>query len=188
MGNFQGGGNRGGGYSGGGGGGRPSFQRKSFGGDRDNTKYKAVCDECHKECEVPFRPSSDKLVYCNDCFSNKRKDDDRAPRRDFGDRGPKRDFNNRPAQPSFSKPAGGQDDVKKQLSDMNVKLDRLVSALEKLTQNKTEAKQVSKVAPVVLVKKEVKKTPVKTVPSKVVALKTPAKKVVVKKVVLKKKK
>lgn len=30
--------------------------------------YKAVCDECGDECRVPFRPSGDKPIYCNECY------------------------------------------------------------------------------------------------------------------------
>jgi len=142
MGNFQRDDNRGGGFRGGnGGGGRSSFGGNR-GGDRGPvTMHKAVCDECHKSCEVPFRPSGDKPIYCNDCFSSKRSNDDRGPRRDFGDR---------PAH-SFSKPAPAPmgNDMSKQLSEMNSKLDRLVIAMEEL------------VLPVV--KKVEVKTPVKKV-------------------------
>ena len=195
MGNFQGGGNRGGGFRGGNGGGRPSFGggRPSFGGGRGGdrgpvTMHKAVCDECHKSCEVPFRPSGDKPVYCNDCFGSKRDDGDRAPRREFSDRGPKRDFDSKPAQSSFVKPAQVSspvsDDVKKQLSEMNSKLDRLAIAIEKLSQSKVELKPVVKVAPVVVKKV----APVIKVAAKKVAPKAPIKKVEVKKVVAKKKK
>lgn len=38
--------------------------------------HKAVCDDCKKECEVPFKPSGDRPIYCKDCFS-KRKDSGR---------------------------------------------------------------------------------------------------------------
>ena len=178
MGNFQGGGNRGGGFRGGnGGGGRPSFGG-GRGGDRGPvTMHKAVCDECHKSCEVPFRPSGDKPIYCSDCFSSKRDDGDRAPRREFNDRpAGRREFNDRPA-PSFNKPvAPANDDVKKQLSEMNNKLDRLINSIEKLAQPKTAvaqvvAKPVVKVAPVVA----------KALIKKVVVAKAPAKKVVAKK-------
>ena len=37
----------------------------------DKRMYKAICDECGKECEVPFRPTSDKPIYCSQCFSNR---------------------------------------------------------------------------------------------------------------------
>ena len=56
-------GERGGGGFGGGGG----FS------NRPREMHKATCAECKKECEVPFKPSGDRPVYCRDCFS-KRKD------------------------------------------------------------------------------------------------------------------
>lgn len=46
-----------------------------FGG-RPREMFKATCAECHKECEVPFKPREDRPVYCKDCFS-KRKDSGR---------------------------------------------------------------------------------------------------------------
>ncbi len=183
MGNFQGGGSRsggGGGFRGGDRGGRPSFQKKSWGGSNDRggaggstEMHKATCSECGKSCEVPFRPSSDKPVYCNDCFSSKREGVDRKPRAEFNDR-PKRDFNDRPAPRPFSAPASNTDgEIKNQLRDMSVKLDRLIGAIEKLTGS---------------TKPVVKSTPnLKAVIKKAVATKSPAKKVA-KKVVAKKKK
>ena len=184
MGNFQGGGNRGGGFRGGNGGGRPSFGGNRGGDRREVSMHKAICDECHKSCEVPFRPSGDKPIYCNDCFSSKREGEERAPRREFSDRGPKRDFGDRP-QPSFAKPMGGQDDMKKQLGEISTKLDRLVSAIEKLT----GPKEVVKTTPVALAKVELKKTPVaKIAPVKKVQAKAPTKKIVVAKKVVSKKK
>ncbi len=30
--------------------------------------HQAVCDKCRKDCEVPFRPTGGKPVYCSDCF------------------------------------------------------------------------------------------------------------------------
>jgi CxxC-x17-CxxC domain-containing protein len=180
MGNFQGGGNRGGGGyrgGGGGGGGRPSYGGNRGGGDRGPvTMHKAVCDECQKSCEVPFRPSGDKPIYCNDCFASKREDSPRPPRKDFGDRGPRREFDSKPDnRPSFgSRPAQApvSDDIKRQLGEMNMKLDRLVGLLEKNN----------------LTKQEVKSTPtLKEVIKKAVVVKSPAKKEV-KKVIGKKKK
>ena len=34
--------------------------------------HKAVCADCKKECEVPFKPSEDRPVYCRECFANHR--------------------------------------------------------------------------------------------------------------------
>ncbi|KKQ28055.1 MAG: hypothetical protein US42_C0002G0010 [Candidatus Magasanikbacteria bacterium GW2011_GWC2_37_14] len=48
---------------------------KSFGGggrfDRDGDKparFKAVCSECGDNCELPFRPSGERPVFCSNCF------------------------------------------------------------------------------------------------------------------------
>jgi CxxC-x17-CxxC domain-containing protein len=54
----------GGGYGGGGGGGyRERAPREMF---------EAVCSNCGKTASVPFRPTSGKPVYCDDCFSKRR--------------------------------------------------------------------------------------------------------------------
>jgi len=55
---------RGGGRSGGF---RP---RGNFGGPRE--MHPAVCSECGKDCEVPFKPAEGKPVFCRDCFAKKR--------------------------------------------------------------------------------------------------------------------
>jgi len=31
-------------------------------------KHKAVCSKCKKECEVPFKPTPGKEVYCQECY------------------------------------------------------------------------------------------------------------------------
>lgn len=34
--------------------------------------YPAVCAQCGVDTEVPFRPRSDRPVYCNDCYRERR--------------------------------------------------------------------------------------------------------------------
>jgi len=34
--------------------------------------YKAVCADCRKACEVPFKPSGDRPVYCKECFAKRK--------------------------------------------------------------------------------------------------------------------
>lgn len=34
--------------------------------------HKAICADCNKECEVPFKPSHDRPVYCKDCFAKRK--------------------------------------------------------------------------------------------------------------------
>ncbi len=33
--------------------------------------HRVVCDSCGEQCEVPFRPTSSKPVYCSDCYRKK---------------------------------------------------------------------------------------------------------------------
>ena len=40
-----------------------------YGGARE--MHPAVCAQCGKDTEVPFRPSGDRPVYCSDCFSKR---------------------------------------------------------------------------------------------------------------------
>ncbi len=47
------------------GGGGGSFQPREM--------HKAKCSECGNDCEVPFKPTEGKPVYCRECY-NKRKD------------------------------------------------------------------------------------------------------------------
>lgn len=182
MGNYQGGGNRNSGFRGNGGG-RPSFQKKSWGDDRPRDMHKATCSECGKPCEVPFKPTGDKPVYCNDCFSSKRTDHgDRGPRQDYGDRGPRKSFGDRPSYQSTPRqsfaPTGGSDDTKKQLSDISNKLDRLISAMEKLTGTTKPAPAVKAVMPVAPVAKklEIKKPVAKPLTKKKPVVKAKKKK------------
>jgi len=58
---------------GGGGGGGGGF--RSFG---PREMHKAICADCGKECEVPFKPGSDtngnpRPVYCRDCYQKRKK-------------------------------------------------------------------------------------------------------------------
>lgn len=39
---------------------------------RERVLHKAICADCKKECEVPFKPSGERPVYCKDCFSKRK--------------------------------------------------------------------------------------------------------------------
>lgn len=160
MGNFNRDDNRGGGYRGGGGfshgGDRGGFRggRSSFGGGRggDREMFSTVCSNCGKECQVPFKPTNGKPVYCSDCFEkmgnrsgDSRRFDDRAPR--------------------APQAQGGPD-----LGAINAKLDKILSILEpkvvKVPEVSAEPKTI-KVAEVVdlpKIKKAVKKVTKKVAP------------------------
>ena len=42
---------------------------RNFGGQ----KHKAVCADCQQECEVPFKPTEGKPVYCRECYPKHKK-------------------------------------------------------------------------------------------------------------------
>ena len=48
------------------------------GGRRDNFNsepremHDAVCSECKQKCQVPFKPTEGKPVYCKECYAKKR--------------------------------------------------------------------------------------------------------------------
>ena len=43
--------------------------RRDFG---PKQMHKAVCAECGKECEVPFKPTEGRDVFCKECFAKQR--------------------------------------------------------------------------------------------------------------------
>jgi len=44
------------------------YGSSGYGGSR-REMHDAVCAQCGKNTQVPFRPSGDRPVYCSDCFS-----------------------------------------------------------------------------------------------------------------------
>jgi CxxC-x17-CxxC domain-containing protein len=62
----------GGGYSSGGGGGYSSGGGGGFRERRPRELFEANCSSCGKVAMVPFRPTSGKPVYCDDCFQRRR--------------------------------------------------------------------------------------------------------------------
>ena len=126
----QGGGrNNFGGNRGGYGGGRPNFQKKSWGGDRGPAiMHKAICDQCHKPCEVPFLPTAGKPVYCKACFGGKQGGDKFSQKNFGGDykTPPRTDFGN------DVKKVNGEE-IKKQIEVLNGKIDKLTRVIEAMT-------------------------------------------------------
>lgn len=55
--------------------------------------FEAVCGKCGNDCEVPFRPTGDRPVFCNNCFKSqgnagfsKSKSESFGGRKNFGDK------------------------------------------------------------------------------------------------------
>lgn len=159
MGNFKKGSDRRFGGRGGDGFGRRDGSRGGFGGERDRgpvTMHQATCGQCGKPCEVPFRPTGERPVYCNTCFQGRKENKG-------GDRFPQKNYSSykAPVKPDFRSDADKRDndEVRKQLEILNGKMDRLIKAIESMANTKPLAveekikKKMKKTAPAVKIKK-----------------------------------
>ena len=120
--------------------------------------FSATCSQCGKDCQVPFRPSGEKPVYCSDCYeklgnnSNSWSYGDNRPqqRSSFGNRSYGSDRN-------FTRPTTDN----RQMEMVAKKLDRIIELLEgqrpavKMVEKVVEKKIDKK--PVVKAKKKTKK-------------------------------
>lgn len=141
-----------------------------FGGGRREGGYErpqmhaAVCDQCGKDCEVPFRPTGQRPVYCKECFGGAKPPGGNAPARSFMPR--------ELAPVATPAPDKRIDEIRRQMDVLDSKLNRLLQAVEGSSRPnfQTAPKATPAPAPVIIpVSKLVK------------AVKKPAKKAVVKK-------
>jgi len=94
--------------------GRFDRRERSFGGGRRRPEmHDVICDQCGKECQVPFKPTGDKPVLCSSCFGGK------SPSRD-----------------NFSSDKAGISS--QQFSELNSKLDKILEILENIDFEETE--------------------------------------------------
>jgi CxxC-x17-CxxC domain-containing protein len=40
--------------------------------NKGRVMHTAICADCKKECTIPFKPSGDRPIYCQDCFSRRK--------------------------------------------------------------------------------------------------------------------
>lgn len=94
--------------------------KRQFGNNRGfdrprPTMYPATCSKCGKDCEVPFRPTGDKPVFCRDCFRENGGGEAR-----------------RPEERSFSRPQSApaqNNEYKAQLDALTTKVDKILEIL-----------------------------------------------------------
>ena len=113
---------------------------RSGGGFRDRFSrgpvemHQAVCDNCGKNCEVPFRPTSGKPIFCSDCFEQKNGG------RDSRDSGRAR-FD----RPSYSGSREQQPNYSQQFEQLNKKMDRILAMLESAVDSEEAEDEVEEV-------------------------------------------
>lgn len=152
--------------------------------------FSATCSDCHAKCEVPFRPSHDKPVYCTTCFGVKKNANEPRGSKNDGDRQGKGSYSNQQHEHKNkssehhsshrgSKSGRGDDsiaDLKRQITVLDVKLNRILDLINPPMPSKKIPLPIKEKVVVKVASKKVKKTTVK------VAAKKVAKKVVAKKV------
>jgi len=82
-------------------------------GPEDRAMHEAICDKCGSECEIPFKPTEGKPVYCSDCFKKRGSSESSESRK------PSRD----------------------EFDQINRKLDRILNMLEAPKKEQTEQKK-----------------------------------------------
>jgi len=167
------------------------FGKRSF----EKQMHEVTCDKCGKRCEVPFKPSGDKPVYCSDCFRQQNESSDR-----YGDRDSKKfdrgSYNrsggrdsgrsgSRDSERYTSRDSGSSkpEQFTKEFEQLNRKLDTILKALEVSKKEQVIEEPVKE--PEKTEKKVVKKKAVKKVVKKKEPLKTKKKKTAAKKSVKK---
>ncbi|MDO8517459.1 MAG: hypothetical protein Q7S33_05035 [Nanoarchaeota archaeon] len=89
-----------------------SFERKRL------EMHEVTCDRCKKQCEVPFKPTGDKPVFCRDCFGKE------------GDSGSNSRSNFDSRNKNTNVPVAGIS--QEQFKQINAKLDKIIEFLESI--------------------------------------------------------
>lgn len=106
---------------------------RGFGGGRDSGRrddgpremFKTICSNCGKECEVPFKPTTGKPVYCSDCFETM------GGRSADGGRNERPERRDRPSFDRHQVPAPRADNSK-QFEDLSKKHESLMTKIDKI--------------------------------------------------------
>ena len=66
--------------------------------------YTVICADCGKNCEVPFKPSAGRSVYCKGCYSARRNNGSSRPRADMRPKETQPMHARHPEKPQVAKP------------------------------------------------------------------------------------
>lgn len=134
--------------------GRSSSDNPRFGGGKGGFRggrgrdggrprmFSATCSECNRACEIPFRPTGERPVFCKDCFDNKRG----SSQSNYSQRGapphnfPQRDFTPPPAL-TLRAEDKRIDELKLELHAVNKKLDTMMEMIKSMSTKKVAVKK-----------------------------------------------
>jgi CxxC-x17-CxxC domain-containing protein len=83
---------------------RAESQQRRYERESKPEMFSVICSKCGRNCDVPFRPTANKPVYCRDCFKEIGKNATSTPM--------------------------GNNDAKPALEIINQKLDKIMRALK----------------------------------------------------------
>lgn len=86
--------------------------------------YDATCTNCGNQCQVPFKPSGDKPVLCDNCFSKKREDSNREY---------KSSNQNRERNSSHSTVESNENRSEQKINDLKIQVIALTEKVQDLT-------------------------------------------------------
>ncbi len=94
--------------------------------DAPRELHQAKCSNCHKMCEVPFKPNGKKPVFCKECFG---RDDERSGVPSYQ----KKEYGSIRESRPYAAPAPDRriDDLTRQLANVEAKLDALLQLASK---------------------------------------------------------
>jgi CxxC-x17-CxxC domain-containing protein len=136
-------------------GGRPSFTNNARGGRSTNRgfdqgateMFSATCAQCGKRCEVPFRPTGERPVFCRDCFRsqehvpgrNSNGEEHRGMHNSPVSRGGERTEREFRPHPTKTYSPDGLDSLKRQIIALESKVDRILQIVAKRSASPTLA-------------------------------------------------
>jgi CxxC-x17-CxxC domain-containing protein len=90
----------------------------------DREMFSATCDECGKDCKLPFKPSSNKPVYCSQCFEYR---GEKAGLHDAPEYNRSKRVDSGEGMSGASRKELGE--IRDQVVSINVKLEKIMKAL-----------------------------------------------------------
>lgn len=100
---------------------RPSFGKRDF---SDRQMHQATCSKCGADCELPFRPTGERPVFCSKCFENNRHSDSRR----FEEKNTGNRYNNYENK-NENRSENNNEQLKKQFETLNWKLDKILKII-----------------------------------------------------------
>jgi len=128
-----------------------NFNRSFNRGRRsDNRMYSAVCDKCGRDCQVPFKPTGSKPIYCSQCFEEQSGNSDRRRSSFRDDRRSAPRNNYRRSYSPRSNNGGGNNqfltNLTKKVEHLSSQLDQIIKLLSvSKPKSKTEVKTKTKI-------------------------------------------